>query len=87
MGTPLRLHRKHPMGKSRRTISCPWRTGSTSSPHPPTPPWAVPPLAATRWSWWPSMVRSFETRCSVKTTFHLECPLCVTMTHPVPINL
>lgn len=85
--TPLRLRQKRPMGKSKRTISCPWRTGSKSSPHPPTPPWAVPHPAATRWSWWHLMVRFSETRCSVKVTFHPECPLCAMMTHLVPINL
>lgn len=87
MGTPLRLRRKRPMGTSKRTISYHWRTGSKSSPHPPTPPWAVPPPAATHWNWWHLMVRFSETHCSVKATFHPECPLCAMMTRLVPINL
>lgn len=84
MGTLQRLRRKHPMEKSRRTISCLWRTGSRSSPLPPTPPWEAPLPAATRWSWWRSTGRSSETHCIVKITSPRARLLCVTRTPQAP---
>lgn len=87
METPRRLLPKRPMAKSRRTISCLWRTASRSSPRPPTPPWEVPLPAATRWSWWRSTGTSCETPCRARVTSPPACPLCVKTTPRAPRNL
>ena len=84
MGTLRRRRRKPPMEKSRRTLSSAWRTGSKSSPRPPTPPWEARPPAATRWSWWRSTGRSCETHCRARITSPPACLRCVTRTTQAP---